>query len=113
MSAEDQDERSENERFYDDVLATKLREVAALCKDRNMPMVAFVWFDNDEGFGQTGAMANNDVPAWLVTTLAHCDRNIDRFLLAVGKRFGHNCGTLALRAMGFPDPPAPRPTAEG
>ena len=41
-------ERGENEIFYDEVIAPKLAEVAKLCQDRNMSIVADVEYEPGE-----------------------------------------------------------------
>lgn len=79
------DERTPNEKLYDDVIAPKLLEVSRLCKDAGMPMLATVWFDG-ESSGTTRTLPSEPHPPF---TLAHaanrCGGNIDRLCMALAR----------------------------
>jgi hypothetical protein len=70
---------NEHEQYYDEQIAPRLREIAALCKARGMPMLAVVYFDGESsGLTQVPPEKPAEHPPWLLMASAWKARgNID------------------------------------
>lgn len=84
----DKPEPSERERFYDDVVAPKLAEVAELCHSQGMSIIATVEFEpNGIGTTMKGIGRESSIEMKLLQLLSFCRGNIDSFFLQCMKRF--------------------------
>ena len=76
-------ERSENEVYYDEVIAPKLAEVAKLCGAREMSIVADVEYEPGET-GHTRLVQKDPGAKMFISYVASCcGGNIDRFIMGV------------------------------
>ena len=90
--------KATGEALYDAVLAPKLLEVAGLCKEAGIPMLATVWFDGDAS-GTTRVLPTDRNAAF---TLAHaanrCRGNIDNLCIALARDIPEeHDGSIVLR----------------
>lgn len=88
LQPEETTEPSENERFYDEVLAPQLASLANQAMERGMGFVACVEYDQ----GATGTTSINIGPdsgigIQLVHVISLCRGNIDLFFMQCMKRF--------------------------
>ena len=75
-----------SEKLYDDVIAPKLLEVAKLCKEAGIPMLATVWFDGEDS-GTTRIVPAEPHPSFTLAHAAHrCRGNIDRLCFALARK---------------------------
>ena len=76
-------ERSENEIYYDDVIAPKLAEIANLCGERGMSIVCDVEYSPDE-IGSTILVQEGAGVKILFTRFASKSRaNVDKFIMGM------------------------------
>lgn len=79
---------SESEKFYDDVVAPALADLAKKCHERNMGFEAAVSYESGDGkeYGSTKFLAKNEPFAMRMIDYAiRSEGNIDRFLMVVEK----------------------------
>lgn len=88
----------DNEKYYDDEIAPRLAEIAALCSARDMPMVAAVYFDG-ECSGVTQVPPTRDNPSWTLMLGAwQAHGNIDALCIGLARKIApENDGSIALR----------------
>jgi len=76
-------ERSENEIYYDDVIAPKLAEIAKMCEARGMSMVCDVEYDP----GETGSTRFMQPTAGAKLKIAYaasrCRGNVDALIMGI------------------------------
>lgn len=86
--SEGPDERSEQERFYDEVLAPKLEEVSNLCHEHGASMICTVEYEPG-GMGTTmrGIGPESGIVMKLLQLLTFSKGNIDGFFMQCMKRF--------------------------
>ena len=75
--------RSENEIYYDDVIAPKLAEIADLCEERGMSMVCDVEYEPGETGSTRLLQANPGAKMFLSFAASRCRGNIDAFIMSV------------------------------
>lgn len=95
-----------SENLYDDVIAPKLLEVAKLCKEAGMPMLATVWFDGEMG-GTTRIVPDGPHPSFTLMYAAQkCRGNIDQLCFALAREVPdgpeHSLVLLMLKERGLP-----------
>ena len=76
-------ERSENEVFYDEEIAPRLAEVAKLCQDRKMSIVADVEYEPGETGHTRVVQENPGAKLFISYAASRCAGNIDRFIMSV------------------------------
>lgn len=91
---------NEREQYYDEQIAPRLREIADLCKAKDMPMLVVVYFDGeDSGFTQVPPNKADDHPSWLLVASAWRARgNIDALCMSLARTVPvERDGSIALR----------------
>ena len=72
-----------SEEYYDKEIAPKLLEIARLCKEKKLPFLATVWFE-DEDSGTTRVFPSESNPSFTLAHMANrCRGNIDKLCLAL------------------------------
>lgn len=103
---------SEKERYYDEVIAPKLKELAELCHAKEIAMICQVEWEPGE-CGRTVTLPKG--ASWsirLAETAMRAQGNVDSLFLACAKYaqiHGHN--SLVMQQMGVPPEPTVGPDA--
>ncbi len=75
-----------NEKLYDEEIAPKLLEVAELCKEAGLPMLATVWFGAEDS-GTTRVLPQKPNAAFTLSHAAHqCHGNLDKLCIALARQ---------------------------
>lgn len=106
------EERSENERYYDEKIAPHLLRLAERCAERGMSFVAQVEYGPDETATTANAPANTSHSGKLTYLAARSVGNIDKLAMNLGQHVrqtgcGHN--SIVLNAIGIPSAPEVKP----
>ena len=91
---------NEREQYYDEQIAPRLREIAELCKAKDMPMLAAVYFNGeDSGVTQVPPDKPLDHPPWFLLMCAWKARgNIDAMCMSLARTVPvERDGSIALR----------------
>lgn len=90
----------DREKFYDDEIAPKLSEIAALCRENGMPMVAVVYF-HGEYSGITQVPPTEPNAAWTLTRQTWEARgNIDALCISLARHVKpENDSSIVLRML--------------
>lgn len=94
---------SENERFYDDIIAPRLHQLAEECKQRGMSFVANVEYDPGDTASTILLTENSGYHARLMCAAAESGGNIDSLIFAIMKYAReHGHGSICLQQLGVP-----------
>jgi hypothetical protein len=92
-----------SEKIYDEQIAPLLLEVATLCKEHGLPMVATVWFDGEDS-GTTRIPPEGEHPPFVLAHAACRSRgNLDSLCMALSRAYPmgtHNSIVLAMLQQG-------------
>ncbi|MBW2672247.1 MAG: hypothetical protein JRD89_02375 [Deltaproteobacteria bacterium] len=89
-----------SEKLYDEKIAPKLLEIAELCEEAGLPMLATVWYDG-KGSGTTRVFPAEPNPSFTLAYAAQqCHGNLDKLCFAIARQVPdeHN-GSIVLRMM--------------
>lgn len=78
--------RSENETYYDDVIAPKLAEVAKLCGERKMSIVCDVEYEPGETGSTRLVQEGAGAKMFISFCASRCRGNIDAFIMNIYNR---------------------------
>jgi hypothetical protein len=96
----------ENEQYYDDVIAPKLKELAALCQEKGIAFICQVEWEPGEA-GRTVFLPKG--ASWqirLAETAMRAKGNVDNLFLACSKYAAvHGHSSLVMKNMGVPMEP--------
>ncbi len=89
---------NEREKFYDDEIAPKLSEIAKICREKGMPMVAAVYFQGEHS-GLTQVPPEEPSAAWTLMRQCWAARgNIDSLCISLARHVKpENDGSIVLR----------------
>jgi hypothetical protein len=88
---------TKNEKLYDDEIAPLLLKAAKLCKKAGIPMVAAVWFDNNDTSGLTHVPPADTHAPYNLTYAAWASRgNIDLMCMALARQKNHTSVVLQM-----------------
>lgn len=101
-----------SEEFYDKENATPLMGLAEKCKERNVPFLAYVEYEQG-GRGLTRVICDNpSIETLMVFWAMEAKGNIDAFMMAVQRhamKYGHSSAVLSL--LKVPTSPVPQKSA--
>ncbi len=106
------DQLSENEKFYDEVIAPQILAIGQQCKDRNMSFAAEVEWVPGESGSTTNLTEDSSVAMFIVAAAMKAHGNIDALITTVS-RYAHTHGhsSICLKTLGVPtSPDEPTPT---
>ncbi len=94
---------SENERFYDDIIAPRLHLLAEEFRQRGMSFVANVEYDPGDTASTILLTENSGYHARLMCAAAESGGNIDSLIFAIMKYAReHGHGSICLQQLGVP-----------
>ena len=97
---------SEREKYYDEVIAPKLMEVAKLCEEHGLGMACQVEWEPGETGSTIALPKGSSFNIRLVEAAMRCRGNLDTLMIACAKHARmHGHSTLALAQMGVPTTP--------
>ncbi|MFD1792101.1 hypothetical protein ACFSE0_10675 [Ochrobactrum teleogrylli] len=97
---------TENEKFYDDIIAPRLHQLAEECKQRGMSFVANVEYDPGATASTILLAENSGYHARLMCTAAQCGENVDGLIFAIMKHAReHGHSSLCLKMLGVSPTP--------
>lgn len=81
---------SEREKFYDEQIAPKVKELAELCAAHNMSVVCVVEFEKDARGGTYSLLPDAGTAMHMVRLCGQSGENVDRYLLSLNKYVKQN-----------------------
>ncbi len=106
---------SEKEKYYDDVIAPKLSELAKDAQLRGLNFLALVeWAPGEHGRTHYCVEGTQGLPLRMANWAAQCNGNVDLFWMTVQKyarKYGHESVFLTLQ--GIPGKPAAAASKDG
>lgn len=93
---------SDNEKFCDDVIAPRLQDVANLCRERGMSLLATI--EHDYGAMNSSILLHrtHSFAMTMIAAAQQASGNVDALIFALmkhGKEYGHN--SLCLQQLGI------------
>jgi hypothetical protein len=100
---------TDNEEFYDTVIAPELLKVGKLCKDHGISFVAIAEYDPGEYSSTVSLRENSSYILRLAKAVADCNGNVDSLFFAIMRHANtHGHQSLILKQLGIPETPDPK-----